>query len=71
MFTAACRLCMSLVVFGVQIDAGGLDRCVPQIFLEDPRVRAGIGLMGGCAVVVRQNSCQSGIHIQEGTAGSS
>jgi hypothetical protein len=33
MFTAACRLCMSLVVFGVQIDAGGLDRRVPQILV--------------------------------------
>jgi len=57
MLTAACRLCMSLVVFGVQIDAGGLDRRVPQIFLDEAQVRAGIGLMGGGAVAKPVGRC--------------
>jgi hypothetical protein len=42
---AVCCLRMSLVVFGVQIDAGGLDRRVPQVFLDEAQVGAGVGQM--------------------------
>lgn len=53
---------MALVVLGMQIDGGGVDRCVAQIALYVPQVVAGVGLVrrGGVAQPVRGRATQEG-----------
>ena len=44
------RRCEPPLIFGMQIDAGSLDRRVAQVLLDEAQVGTRIGLMGRCAV---------------------